>query len=240
MEEQKSNEINNENTQTTIKIEEPTLPRENKNEPENENNSNYQANLKKNDDLSKNISETINKIENTIQNQEVQNKSDNNINKKENVSCKEKCPSCFCKIACSFFVDFCDKKEREEYCKKRNKECFCIIVVLYYYVFLFTEFLVFFCILGKFLIYICDCCLTPWCKAISKSNDKYLKERKEMDKRFETRYNKERIEYLKNEKENMDRTIYFGGLADPEYQARVIEYKEAQYDKEIKDLEKKL
>ena len=47
MEEQKSNEINNENTQTTIKIEEPTLPRENKNESENENNSNYQANLKK-------------------------------------------------------------------------------------------------------------------------------------------------------------------------------------------------
>ena len=59
----------------------------------------------------------------------------------------------------------------------------------------------------------------------------------ENSRRFDVQYNKEAIEDLKKERDNMDRTIYLNALDDPEYQARVIDYKDAQYEKEIKRLE---
>jgi hypothetical protein len=231
MQPNKENEINNDNTQTSINIEEPNLQA--KNEEESKNSNKYNNDEKKSENQSSN-----NGNKNTIQNEEVENKQQvNTTKKKENIPCSKKYSFCFCKINCSFFVNFCDQKEREEYCNNRSKNCFFIIVCLYYYILLFTECIYFLYILCFKFLSCVFCCLDGYCGRISKANDKAIKEMQEKSRRFDVQYNKEAIEDLKKERDNMDRTIYLNALDDPEYQARVIDYKDAQYEKEIKRLE---
>ena len=236
MEEKKNGETSIQNTLTAIKIEEPNLQLEKKNELNNNYNNEIQINEKKIDNTAGNMSEISNNI-NTLPNEKTSNKAEDN-SKKENVPCTEKYSFCFCKIKCSFFVNFCNKKEREEYCNKRSKECCCIIVLLYYYLFLVTEFIYF---LYLFIFYILRPCIVKCCDNFNISNEKELEKRKENERRFNIQYTKDNIEELKRDKENIKRTIYLNAICDPpECQMREIELQENQYEKEIENLEYKL
>lgn len=235
MEEQKNKEVSYENTQATINIEEPTLQKNNYIEP---NISNIVDQT--NNNSPENNHEKSNNLNNTNQNEIGTNKPSDNTTKKEKIPCKKKFSCCFCKIKCSFFVNFCDKKQRGEYCNKRSTECCCIIVLLYYYFFLWSELFYFIYLFFKYL-FTCICpMLNKCCDDMMKANEKYIAEMKEKNRRIEAQFTKENIEELKNEQKNMDRTIYLNGITDPGYQARVIECRDAQYDKEIKELERKL
>ena len=112
--ENNESQINNENTQTNVYINELGLS-------------------KINNDIPNNYQNAINNT-NTCISSEIKN---NTIEKKK--SCKEKCPFCFCKIKCAFFVDFCTKEGRAYYKNKPSKECFCLITFFYYIIFILSE-----------------------------------------------------------------------------------------------------
>ena len=239
MEDKENGETSIQNTLTAIKIEEPKLQLEKKNGLNNNYNNEIQINEKKIDNTAGNMPEISNNI-NNLPNEKTSNKAEDN-SKKENVPCNEKYSFCFCKIKCSFCVNFCNKKEREEYCNKRSQECCCIIVLLYYYLFLVTEF-IYFLFLFIICIFSTICpCIEKYCEQINKANKKQLEERKENDRLFNIQYTKDTIEELKHDKENIDRTIYLNAICDPpECQMRAIELQEKQYDEKIENLEYKL
>ena len=117
--ENNESQINNENTQTNVYINELGLSKINNDIP-----NNYQ-----------------NAINNTNTCISPENKNNTTEKKK---SCKEKCPFCFCKIKCAFFVDFCTKEGRAYYKNKPSKLSY-YFFLLYHFYFIRNYFLYLIC-----------------------------------------------------------------------------------------------
>ena len=104
---------------------------QNNNDNINPNNENIQV---------RNVPENINNLNSQIE-----------ANKKDNRSCTEKCPFCFCKIRCKFCVKICNQQEREEYLSKKPINGFILLAIFFYLLFGLS-------ILGRYLIDIFNCC----------------------------------------------------------------------------------
>ena len=198
---------NNENTQANIKIEEAAST------PGNINNSNLPRETK---------------------NVEIVNNQEKNDNKdKKNLSCKEKYPSCFCKIRCVFCYNCFSQKEREKYNNTPKKECFCIIVVCYYLFFFLSQL---FLIFGIIFTYICKC--FSCCMDHATSYGEYVANNiKKQNKELNIRRIDDEIKKKEKEYDDIDRTITLGnGLNKPEHQIREIEFNENYIRNQIDDL----
>ena len=162
---------------------------------------------------------------------------------KEDLSCKEKYPNCYCNIKLIFCYNCFDDSE-ENRKKKENApvyNTFFLIVLLYYLFFIITEILLFVFILLK---YICIClykCCVECCKIWDEAKKKAEIERQKNMERDRQRINEinNNLNQLDKEHDKMDRNIVFGNpLNDPGYQARVIDFQDRRYLEQRESLER--